>query len=311
MLSGRSTACLRSFRSLSIGEADSVFPSSVAARSRRWMEASRKACYTIVRRPLCWRHGNLRRWHRSAVSTPFLPATSARISFCSSSKNTILRHTDKPSSGWKIATIFAAIASGACFDHFRTTGTNDDDDDDRNFGEPRGPVVARLTKRRDTSIRISFGDSLLVDHAEPLPSTTVAGANDEEIVLLLPEDKETISPFLYYLMTHVKLVRVQKDEQHLYSPQLPIGMPGLGCKYCKASGKEKTRRQIYPFDRRTFPKMVRQTLYNHVRRCEWCPPEVKLELRRLKKLETGNKISKEERLFFRRLWFRMGHKTEI
>ena len=249
------------------------------------------------------------RWPLFSRTGDFTPVLLAP-SFCTFSNKATLQRINDPSSAWKIVAIFAAIAGGVCFERFRTTGVNCDDND-RNFGEPKGPVVARLTRRRDTSVQIRFGNSLLVDHAEPLSSTTVAGVNDEEIVLLLPEDKETISPFLYYLMMQVKLVRVQKDEQHLFSPQLPIGMPGLGCKYCKASGKKKIRREIYPFDRRTFPTMVRKTLYNHIRRCEWCPPEVKLELRRLKKMETGKKISREERLFFRRLWFRMGHKTEL
>ena len=181
-------------------------------------------------------------------------------------------------------------------------------EDDKLLGEMRGPRVARTApKRRDTSLQIRFGESILVDHSEPRSSTTIAGAHDDEIVLLLPEDEESISPFLYYLMQQVQLVRVQQDENHQY---LPIGLPGLGCSHCNNCSSSR-RSQVFPLDRRTFPNMVRKQLYNHIRRCERCPLEVKLELRRLKKMEVGNKISREERLFFRELWFRMGHKTAI
>ena len=203
--------------------------------------------------------------------------------------------------------VFAAIASGAFFDHL---GTTDNDSDNRSNVGIRGPMVARMMQRRDTSLQIRLGDSILVDHAEPRSSTTIAGANDEEIVLLLPEDEESISPFLYYLMKQVKLVRVRNDGNCQYN--LPIGLPGLGCAYCNSCSTGKaSRSQVFPLDRRTFPVMVRKHLYNHIQRCERCPLEVKLELRRLKKLEAGTKISREERLFFKELWFRMGHKAAI
>ena len=102
----------------------------------------------------------------------------------------------------------AAFCSGAC-----VAGLNLEDV--KLLGEIRGPRVVRMApKRRDTSLQIRFGDSILVDNSKPRSSTTIAGAHDEEIVLLLPEDEESISPFLYYLMQQVKLVRVQEDQNH-------------------------------------------------------------------------------------------------
>jgi hypothetical protein len=263
-----------------------------------------------------------RPWYRETIPPPrsTLSRTSSMFSKGSGSGNANI-HTNDPLAAWKIAAVFAAISSGVCFDRLGTITENDDggstDDDDDNHrifgaGMSQGPLVARMTKRRDTSIQIRFGDSVLLDHVEPLSSTTVAGTNgDEDIVLLLPEDKETISPFLYYLMTQVELVRVQKDDAH----NLPIGLPGLGCAHCRSSRNRQTttrcRSEVFPLDRRTFPAMVRKSLYNHIRRCDRCPVEVKLELRRLKNLEIGTKISREERQFFKKLWFRMGHKEVI
>jgi len=222
-------------------------------------------------------------------------------------------HHRKDPSTWKIAAVVSVVASGAYLDRLGATDNGGVGEENQTFGGINGPMVARMTKRRDTSLRISFGDSVLLDHVEPMSSKTVAGANDKNIVLLMPEDELTISPFLYYLMKQVQLVRVQEDEQDLYTRQyvVPIGLPGLGCVHCTCSSQKKVRSQVFPLDRRTFPNMVRKQLYNHILRCERCPPEVKLELKRLKKLEIGKKISREERIFFKKLWFRMGHKEVI
>jgi hypothetical protein len=328
MLSSRtsSNACVCYIRrSLSTGKGgNGCCAMAAAAAARPWC---REASTVIARRP--WKEhsqlkltpGNMhmRRCIRSVGSTPPL-STLSRTSSTFSKGDANVNGTDPSAASWKIAAVFAAIASGACLDRLGTTIENNggtDDDDDRILfwgGLIKGPLVARMMKRRDTSIQIRFGDSVLLNHVEPLSSTTVAGANgDEDIVLLLPEDKETISPFLYYLMTQVELVRVQKDDNYQYN--LPIGLPGLGCAHCRSSSSRqkttRTRCQIFPLDRRTFPAKVRKGLYNHIRRCDRCPVEVKLELRRLKNLEVGTKISREERQFFKKLWFRMGHKEVI
>lgn len=299
MLSG-GNACACYVRSLSVGNGNNAF----AATARPWC---REASTVTAKRP--WLYSQLapgkgRRCFRSVGSTPFW--SPSRTSTCS--KGGSSKRNDP--SVWKIASVFAAIASGACFDRLGTTDKGGTDDDRTVFGGIKGPMVASMTQRRDTqSIQIRFGGSVLLDHVERLSSTTVAGANDDDILLVSPEDELTISPFLYYLMTRVQLVRIQEDDRDVYN--LPIGVPGLACVHCSSWSRKKTRSQIFPMDRRTFPAQVRQILYNHVRHCERCPPEVKLELRRLKKLEVGTKISREERLFFKRLWFRMGHKKEI
>lgn len=287
------------FRSLSIGKGRIVF-----ATPRPWC---REASTVIPRRPCkhsqrSWGNGQI--CSRSIGFTPLSnpSRTSSTFSKAKSKSN------DASARRIAAAAFFTVIASGIFLDR---SGIIDDHYSDAGsiFGGMKGPLVVRMTKRRDTSIHIRLGDSVLVDHIEPRSSTTIAGANDEEIVLLLPEDKETISPFLYLLMMQLKLVRVRNDDNHLHN--LPIGMPGLGCIHCSPSTGKKTRSQIFPLNRRTFPSMVRRDLYNHIQRCEHCPPEVKLELRRLKKLEIGTKISREERVFFKKLWFRMGHKTTL
>ncbi len=269
--------CIRSF-----GKGTNIF-----AAARPWC---RQVSTTIARTP--WTHLELtsksaRVYCRSVGSKAF-PNPSPNSNGNDSSKRRIA------------VAVTAAIASGVCFDRLGIIHDSGTGDDDRKFSAIRGPMVAHMTKRRNTSFQLKFGDSLLVDHVES--SKTIAGENDDEIDLLLPEDAESISPFLFYLMTCVELVRVQEGENQEYN--LPIGLPGLGCVYCNCSAE-------FPLDRRTLPNKVRKHLYNHIRRCQRCPLEVKLELKRLHKLEKGTRISREERLFFRELWFRMGHKTVI
>ena len=239
-------------------------------------------------------------------------------------KNNNHNHNNKSSkndSAWKITAVFAAIVSGACVDQFGTD-TNDGTDDNngvlRELGWRQTRISQMTPQRRDTSsFQIRLGGSVVVDHVvEPLSSTTVAGTHDnnDNVLLMLPEDKDTISPFLYYLMTQMQLVRITENDQCLYN--LPIGLPGIACAHCSSWTKKKTWCQIFPMDRRTLPAQVRKSMYNHLRRCERCPPEIKMELKRLKKMEQAyykgtTKVSREERQFFKKLWYRMGHKIEI
>ena len=260
---------------------------NIFAAARPWC---RQVTTTIARTPLT--HSEL-----TSKSGRVYCRSVASKAFPNPSRNS---NGKDPSKRRIAVAMFAAIASGVCFDRLGTIENSDTDDDDRKFLAIRGPMVAHMTKRRNTSFQLKFGDSILVDHVES--SKTIAGENDDQIDLLLPEDAEFISPFLFYLMTCVELVRVQEGENQEYN--LPIGLPGLGCAYCSCSAE-------FPLDRRTLPNKVRKHLYNHIRRCQRCPLEVKLELKRLHKLEKGTRISREERLFFRELWFRMGHKAVI
>mmetsp|Transcript_26448 Transcript_26448/g.29672 ORF Transcript_26448/g.29672 Transcript_26448/m.29672 type:complete len:119 (-) Transcript_26448:50-406(-) len=118
-------------------------------------------------------------------------------------------------------------------------------------------------------------------------------------------------------MSHLQLVHLKESDGY---NTLPLGLPGLCCKHCQKKTKTKKRPscQIFPMYRRTIPSQVRKNLYNHLRKCEYVQPEIKMELKRLKNLENSNdnkdkttKISREERQFFKRLWLRMGHKIQL
>lgn len=200
---------------------------------------------------------------------------------------------------------------------------------------PRPPQPPR--RRQTTIMKVQFGNSTIIDSKTTINNTV---AHNNDVTLVLPEDKELISSFLYELMSNVQLVHLQDADRYEYN-NLPLGLPGLCCKQCQlkrkmnkychdpsspsSSNKNQSQRPkngcIFPVCRRTLPIQIRNDLYNHLQRCDHVHPEIKLELKRLKELEISNGpsttneirqiISREERLFCKKLWSRMGHKLTM
>ena len=235
---------------------------------------------------------------------------------------------------WNIVTVLAVIISGTFFDRFGIDdGTTDTDTGIRilqhygGSGGGRGRMmIVELAppQRRETLFQIRLGNSVVVDHTELSVSASTTIAHNDDVILVLPEDKEIISLFLYELMSHIQLVHLKEsDDGYNNNNKLPLGLPGLCCKHCAFKKRKKSRsstHQIFPMNPRTLPVQVRKKLYNHLRRCEHVQPEIKMELKRLKNIENNNiinnemtttNISREERQYFKRLWFRMGHKIEL
>jgi hypothetical protein len=234
---------------------------------------------------------------------------------------------------WNIVTVLAVIISGTFFDRFGiddgTTDTYTDTDISisipQHYGGGGGGrmMIAELAppQRRETSFQIRLGNSVVVDHTELSVSASTTIAHNDDVILVLPEDKETISLFLYELMSHIQLVHLKESDDG-YNNKLPLGLPGLCCKHCAFKKKKlkSSTHQIFPMCQRTLPAQVRNRLYNHLRRCEHVQPEIKMELKRLKNIENNNiinnettttKVSREERQYFKRLWLRMGHKKKL
>ncbi|OEU17370.1 hypothetical protein FRACYDRAFT_237786 [Fragilariopsis cylindrus CCMP1102] len=219
---------------------------------------------------------------------------------------------------WNIVTVLAVIISGTFFDRFGIDDGTTDTDTDRMMIVELAPP-----QRRETLFQIRLGNSVVIDHTELSVSASTTIAHNDDVNLVLPEDKEKISLFLYELMSHIQLVHLKESDDGYNNNKLPLGLPGLCCKHCALKKRKKSRsstHQIFPMNPRTLPVQVRKKLYNHLRRCEHVQPEIKMELKRLKNIENNNiinnemtttNISREERQYFKRLWFRMGHKIEL
>jgi hypothetical protein len=128
------------------------------------------------------------------------------------------------------------------------------------------------------------------------------------VLLVTPTDNSLVSKFLYTLMTQVQGVRMEQSEQTGNRKNLPIGLPGIGCRHCCQSNRKGLCR-FFPVRRRTLPTKIFD-LYEHIRRCTLCPQEIKDHLEFLQQSYSPYSESKNpgEKEFYDRIWVRIGHK---
>lgn len=128
------------------------------------------------------------------------------------------------------------------------------------------------------------------------------------ILLVTPEDRVLVSPFLFSLMTQVQPVRMEESERTGNRKSLSLGLPGIGCRHCCQSNRKGLCR-LFPVRRRTLPNKIGD-ICEHIRRCSLCPQEIKEHLASLRQRDSsaGNPIKTAgEKEFFDRIWARMGH----
>ncbi|GAX25861.1 hypothetical protein FisN_6Hh101 [Fistulifera solaris] len=127
------------------------------------------------------------------------------------------------------------------------------------------------------------------------------------ISLILPNDRNIASEFLYFLMSQVQFIRLTEAERIGNRRSLRLGLPGFGCRYC-CEHKRLGLCRLFPARRRTLPSKVND-IYDHLRRCSVCPQAVKDQLERTKH-QFVNEFDADQggqREFFDRIWMRLGH----
>jgi hypothetical protein len=134
-------------------------------------------------------------------------------------------------------------------------------------------------------------------------------SSSRPVLLVSPEDRALVSNFLYTLLSHAQLVKMEESEKTGNRKSLPVDLPGIGCRHCCQSNRKGLCR-LFPARRRRLGNKVND-LYEHIRRCTLCPFEVKEQLASLKREEL-DKIDKSvgEKEFYDRIWARMGHGTK-
>ena len=125
------------------------------------------------------------------------------------------------------------------------------------------------------------------------------------VVLVASDDRQLVSEFLYTLMTQVQRVTMEESERTGNRKSLSAGLPGVGCRHCCQSNRKGLCR-LFPVRRRTLPNKIND-LYEHIRRCSLCPPEMKDRLALLRQRDAANDRTAGEKEFFDRIWARMGH----
>jgi len=102
-----------------------------------------------------------------------------------------------------------------------------------------------------------------------------------------PEDASNTSPFVYELMSHVRMVGLLDSERVGKRKTLPLSLEGFGCRYCYRVGRLGFSR-CYPLRRRGLAAQV-YDMYHHLQRCTLCPGTVKQQLCLLAKDERRQK----------------------
>jgi hypothetical protein len=163
------------------------------------------------------------------------------------------------------------------------------------------------------------------------PDGGAAGSMDSPPRLLInPDDLEQrviTSEFLYTLLTQFQLIRLLPTECIGNRKSLRPGVPGLGCRYCCQAGRLGLSR-IFPAKKKQVATQI-QDLYDHIRRCNLCPPTVKEELERLKEDRDRQRreasapteedeedsnlkiVDEDDKGFINLLWQRLGHRGEL
>jgi len=130
----------------------------------------------------------------------------------------------------------------------------------------------------------------------------LAAARDPPVLLVTSDDRSLITPFMFELMSRVQRVHLLDCECRSTRKNLKVGLPGFGCRYCCEAGRLGFSR-IFPTKRKGLPEKAND-LYEHMRRCSLCPPEVKKRLQSIRpKPEEVN--SSTEKVFFDRVWARL------
>jgi hypothetical protein len=165
---------------------------------------------------------------------------------------------------------------------------------------------------QDTSDGLMMNEQSRAGGVELPPFGTVASQKWEDdafnsVSLVLPVDRSLTAEFLFILMSQVQPIRLTEAECIGNRRSLRVGLPGFGCKYCCARRRLGLCR-MFPARRRTLPSKMND-LYDHLRRCTLCPPEVK-ELIETTKHHTTTTFHSDQggdREFFDRVWTRLGH----
>lgn len=165
---------------------------------------------------------------------------------------------------------------------------HDDGDDDDEEGSPtKYPIF--LTQEHSDEIRRQ---------------------KEEAYPLVLPEDKELISDYLYLTLEQMEPCKLMEADKVGCYKGRELGFRGLACKWCV--GQAGCGRYFPASEASLSQTTTSQTILNHVRNCRRCPLEIrdKLELMRGSKFgPSGKKQDKPKhggrKVFFHRLWCRI------
>lgn len=177
---------------------------------------------------------------------------------------------------------------------------------------PLGPAP-RASKKADkkATADVVGSSNIETDQAEASKAIQpIAHLPPEELYpLVLPEDKDLISDYLYLTLEQMQPCNLMEADKVGCYKGRKVGFPGLACKHCV--GQAGCGRYFPASEASLSQTTTSQTIMNHVRNCRRCPIEIRENLELMKRARTadGKRADKPRhggrKVFFHRLWCRI------
>lgn len=154
----------------------------------------------------------------------------------------------------------------------------------------------------------SVDDDASAESVTPDPISLGYLPEDQIYPLVLPEDKDLISDYLYLTLEQMQPCNLMEADQVGCYKGREVGFPGLACKHCV--GQAGCGRYFPASEASLSQTTTSQTILNHVRNCRRCPTEIKDRLEEMKAAKSGGKKGDKpkhggRKVFFHRLWCRI------
>lgn len=152
---------------------------------------------------------------------------------------------------------------------------------------------------------VNAGSLLSQEHSDEMKRQ-----KEEAYPLVLPEDKNLISDYLYLTLEQMEPCKLMDADRVGCYKGRSMGFRGLACKWCV--GQAGCGRYFPASEASLSQTTTSQTILNHVRNCRRCPAEIRENLDIMKNSKTGpdgKKFDKPKhggrKVFFHRLWCRI------
>jgi len=141
-------------------------------------------------------------------------------------------------------------------------------------------------------------------------SDEIKRQKEEAYPLVLPEDKELISDYLFLTLEQMEPCKLMEADKVGCYKGREIGFRGLACKWCV--GQAGCGRYFPASEASLSQTTTSQTVLNHVRNCRRCPLEIRDQLELMRGSKFGSDGKKQDKpkhggrkVFFHRLWCRI------
>jgi hypothetical protein len=161
----------------------------------------------------------------------------------------------------------------------------------------------------DTPQGVRFIRTPGVEIAASRPPTAISTASTSTAnrSVVVPEDKELVTDYLYLLMEQMQVCYFTEEDRtggRSKVKNFEVGFPGMQCQHCE--GKAGFGRYFPASLAALALANSDRNIYNHLQKCRRCPMDIQDLLKALRKAAESSKNKRGSRkLFFERVWKRI------